>query len=174
MEEKNMEQENMEVVEQTTVEEADSAPQVETAAPQEEPLQEKKYTDEDVNRIIQKRLARERKKEEMKREHPDEYMKQLDEREAKILERELRYEAGRMRAEAESKDCIQPEGMLDYLDYSSEEAMKESFEKFQKLIIYPLNRAYLGAKYGNSTPKIGTGSGWSRDDEIKDAFRSIK
>lgn len=174
MEEKNMEQENMEVMEQTTVEEADSAPQAETAAPQEEPLQEKKYTDEDVNRIIQKRLARERKKEEMKREHPDEYMKQLEEREAKILERELRYEAEQMRADLETEFCIQPKGLLEYLDYSSKEAMESSFNKLQELILKPINQAYVKAKVKGYTPKTGTGSGWSRDDEIKDAFRSIK
>ncbi len=144
--------------------------QVPAGDPADQPENEKTFTQEEVNKIIQKRLDRERQKNEL-RNNPDEYIKLLEEREEQILERELQYEAEQMRAGLETEFCMQPKGLLEYLDYSSKEAMESSFKKFQELILNPINEAYVKAKLRGSTPR--TGSTYS-EDKLKNAFKPEK
>lgn len=134
---------------------ADSAAEKET---------EKKYTDEDVNDIVKKRLARERKK----FGEPDEYIKEIEEREGKVLERELKLEARERYKKFTWADRVEfPEVALELLDYSSKEAFDKSFELFGELG----RQIYVGfmdryAAYG--TPKGGSGN--MRPDATRDAF----
>lgn len=90
---------------------------------QQEPEQkERTFTQEDVDKIVQKRLAKERSKiAEMLR--TEEKSSDLDEREQKIIERELKADA-RDRLDTEKL----PRSLGDLLDYDSLEALNNSFE----------------------------------------------
>ena len=165
-----MEQENMEVMEQEKTPEEEENGQVPAGDPADQPENEKTFTQEEVNKIIQKRLDRERQKNEL-RNNPDEYIKSLEEREAEVLKRELRAEADRMRiSELESRsNQVQPVEILNYLDYSNEEAMKESFEKFQEDIVRPITREIWKLALRGKAPR--TGGTVDPDRGIKDAFK---
>lgn len=179
--------ENMEVMEQEQsqtyeYDEKDYPPvdeengQVPDGDQTDQPENEKTFTQDEVNQIIQKRLDRERQKNEL-RNNPDEFIKSLEEREEQVLKRELRYKADVMRADKEDNYCMQPKGLLEFLDYSSEEAMESSFEKFQELVLLPIYRAHLKREARGSAPKVGTGGGWGeyhQSQRIEDAFKPEK
>lgn len=86
---------------------------------------EKKYTDADVDRILARRLSRERTK--LAREITGQVETDLDEREKNILRRELR---------ADARDSLEADGLpvslADLLNYESKEACEQSYSVLVK------------------------------------------
>lgn len=125
---------------------------------------ELKYTDEDVNRIVSNRLARERNR--MKKLFDEEqHESELDEREKKVLMRELK---------ADAKDVLyemgMPVGLAELLDYTDKESMEKSIETVKTIFNDALAFA-LKDKLRGTTPRAIT-HGSSADAAIAEAFRS--
>jgi len=128
---------------------------------------EKKYTDEDIERIIKRRLAQERRRfERLTQNEGNEYLTELVEREQKILQRELRADAKEYMI-----DNDVPCEALDLLNYSSEEDYKKSLESIEKLMGVIRYKADTIRNTG-ITPKVVHGKDPTRD--IKGAFAPPK
>lgn len=137
----------------------------EGAAASEDPAGgELKYTDADVDRIVQKRLAKARaqfEKDQNKEDRDseaDRRLRELDARERRIAQAEIWHG---------SEDGL-PESALDFLDYSSDEALEASREKLQALI-EDLQRRYEKKRARGTTPKAGSGKNRG-DGGIRGAF----
>ena len=108
---------------------------------------EKKYTDDDVNKIVARKIAAERKK--MSKMFNDGLQEELEAREKDLLRRELRMDI-QERFIAEGK----PLQLLDCINYSS----KEECEKSCEAIVKAFNEAvgtYAKEIFRGSTPKKG-------------------
>jgi hypothetical protein len=122
---------------------------------------EKTFTETELENIIKKRIARERKK----FLNNDEYIHELDQREKDIISRELKFEA--------KQQIIQeglPAELVELVDCSDDEQQKRTLELIKK-IISPMRadiEMELKKKYfKGSTPKTGTPVG---DDRISQVF----
>lgn len=95
---------------------------------------EKKYTDKDVDRIVSRRLERERRK--MAQAAPDQRESELNEREKNLLAREQEIIKRELKATAicELASAGLPVAAADLLSYESDDSYKESFEKLQNII----------------------------------------
>ena len=103
------------------------------ADPDQEGTQELKYTDADVDKIVQRRLARERAKiEKEQREKAREDA--LTAREHAIEVRERKNSARDYFREHRDAYGSIPESTFDFLDYSSDEALDKSMEAMGKLL----------------------------------------
>lgn len=125
---------------------------------------ELKYTDEDVNRIVTNRLARERNR--MKKLFDEEqHESELDEREKKVLMRELK---------ADAKDALyemgMPAGLAELLDYTDKESMDKSIETVKTIFNDALAVALKDKLRGTVPRAISHGS--NADAAIAEAFRS--
>lgn len=130
---------------------------------QEETKAGKTFTEEEVNDIVRKRLAREREKlnkafQEGTRES------ELDERERKILKRELRADTLEKLAENNL-----PPSLADLVNYDSAEDCEKSLTTVTKAFNAAVNQAVKG-KARQSTPRDGGGPYYGRPDPIAGAF----
>ena len=130
---------------------------------------EKKYTDEDMNRIVSRRLERERRK--MAKAAPDQQREnELDERERNILAREQELTKRELKASAYGDLAAAglPFGAVDLLDYSSEDGYKASFEKLQR-IIEDQREAWERERARGTVPKAYRTQ--EAPDPVADAFK---
>lgn len=149
----------METQEQGTV----TQEEVQEAGEQEAVQKEKTFTQEEVDKIIQKRLTREREKiskafQEGTRESD------LDERERNILKRELKADTLEKLAANNM-----PLGLANLVDYESEESCKDSMESVLIVFNQAVHEA-VKAKARQSTPREGIGSYAGRSDGLATAF----
>lgn len=122
---------------------------------------EKKYTDEDVDRIIAKKIAAERKR--MSKLFNDEQQEsELDKRERDVLKRELR---------ADAKDTLTSQGLpstlADLIDYSDKESSEKSLENVISIFREATAQGIKNALRGHA-PRVG--ARLPGKDPIADAF----
>lgn len=148
----------------TTEEQATEPAETGTQEPQaaEAEHEEKTFTQEEVNEIVRRRLAKEREKFTSLMDGDGE--KKLIEREKAVLKRELRADAlDRL------KENQYPASLADLLDYTDAESCNASFDKvigvFKELKKQTFEAAY---KSGAHTPRAG---GMQPVDNIRAAFR---
>ena len=122
-----------------------------SGAEQQEPKQkERTFSQEDVDKIVQKRLAKERAKiAEMLQ--VEEKSNDLDERERKITERELKADA-REKLDAAGL----PRSLGELLKYDSPEALEDSFKQVSAAFRASLGES-LKASARQDTPRDGMG-----------------
>lgn len=131
--------------------------------PQEETKAGKTFTEEEVNDIVRKRLAREREKlnkafQEGTRESD------LDERERNILKRELKADT----LEKLAGNNLPP-GLADLVNYDSAEDCEKSLAAVMKAFNAAVNQAVKG-KARQSTPREAPYYGYAKPDPIAGAF----
>lgn len=124
---------------------------------------EKKYTDEDVDRIIAKKIAAERKR--MSKLFNDEQQEsELDKRERDVLKRELR---------ADAKERLASEGLpvalADLINYSDKEESEKSLDEVTATFRAAVAQGVKDALKGNA-PRVSTGGRATESDLIRSAF----
>lgn len=126
---------------------------------QEQP--EKKYTDADVDRIIAKRIAAERKRMQ-KLFEGEQQESELEIRERNVLRRELM---------ADAKDALVdmglPSSLAKIIDYTDKESFDKSFKEVTGIFGEAVTQGVKN-KLRGSAPKVGTGS--REDAALRDAF----
>lgn len=137
-------------------------PEVENE-PKEKPVdaQGKKYSDEDLDRILAGKIARERRK--LTESISSQLAAELDERERNILKRELRADA----REKLVADGLPP-GLSDCFSYESKEAFDNSYSSIVKAFKEALS-AGMNDRMSGHTPKAVRSSSFS-GDRVRDAF----
>ena len=129
--------------------------------PGQEP--EKKYTDKDLDRIIAKKIAAERKR-MTKLFNDDQQESDLDKRERDVLRRELR---------ADAKDRLASEGLpvalADLIDYSDKEESEKSLDEVTATFRAAVAQGVKDALKGNA-PRVSTGGRVTESDLIRSAF----
>lgn len=159
MEEKQLSEsvESAKNVEETTAEQAEThEEQTEVQKP------EKKYTDEDVDKIIARKIAAERNR--MKKLFENEQQEsEIEKRERNVQKRELM---------ADARDALTEQGfpsaLAKLLDYSSEESCERSMTEVQQVFTDALQNEVKKRLAGN-TPRASYG-GTSSPDRISNAF----
>lgn len=143
------------------MEQGKTATQEETAGEVEG--QKKKYTDDDLDRIIGKRLAREREKiaKSQKEQESD-----LDKRERELNKREMKADAIDMLSEKGL-----PRSLADLLDYESKESCEASISKVEEIIEELHDLWEIERSTGNTPKKYG---GSEKVDVIEQAFKPQK
>lgn len=121
----------------------------------------KKYTDADVDKIVSKRIAAERKR--LSKLFNDEQQEsELDKRERDVLKRELR---------ADAKDTLTSHGLpstlADLIDYSDKESSEKSLENVISIFREATAQGVKNALRGHA-PRVG--SSLPGKDPIADAF----
>lgn len=124
---------------------------------------EKTFTQDEVNEIISKRLAKQ--KDSLLRSIEDgQRSEELDERERKITERELKADAAVKLSEAGL-----PHSIASLLKYDSKESYEESYKEVTEIF-----RAVIGedrkTRARQSTPREGMGGSRGGSDPIRSAF----
>ena len=148
----------------TTEEQATEPAETGTNQPQapEAEHEEKTFTQDEVNEIVRRRLAKEREKFTSLMDGEGE--NKLIEREKAVLKRELRADAL-----DKLKEKQYPSSLADLLDYTDEESCNASFDKvigvFQDLKKQAFEAAF---KSGAHTPRAG---GIAPVNNIREAFR---
>lgn len=142
-------------------EELDAAASVENAG-EVKGQGEKKYTDDDVNKIVQKRLAKERErvsKAQAKEQKENEFI----ERENNLLKRELKVDA---------KDVLAslgiPRSAAEMLNYNSKEEYDESMARLNQFIT-DLRDMWDKERATGHTPRNITNKSYKPD--IRSAFK---
>lgn len=104
----------------------------ETKATAAEKQEARTFSQEEVNAIVQKRLAEEKGKAQKQHASPeaDERDRELQERENKLIISERKFNAKQALAERNL-----PAELVDFLDYSSNDSYKDSLEKLSDIII---------------------------------------
>ena len=123
--------------------------------------QEKKYTDADIDRIIKKRLAREREK-LSRQEQKEQQESELEQRERDLARRELK---------ADARDVLTQEGLpmsiAALLNYNSQEEYEASM-KAARIVVGDLQKALDTRRATGRTPKSFAGN--EGRDPVRDAF----
>ncbi len=124
--------------------------------------QEKKYTDDDVNKIVAKKIKRER--ERLRKAFDDEQQEsELEKRERNVLKRELK---------ADAKDMLVEEGLpytlSNLMDYEDKEAFDKSYKEVTSIFREAVQRGVKDVLKGN-IPRVSTGN---PKDPIKEAFEA--
>lgn len=134
-------------------------PEAENEKPVEAP--EKKYSDEDLDRILAGKIARERRK--LTESISSQLAAELDEREHNILKRELR-------ADAQEKLIADglPPTLADCFNYESKDAFDSSYPSIVKAFKEAL-AAGINDRVRGYTPRHISHSSFS-GDRISDAF----
>lgn len=151
-------------VEQTT---ESAAPAAEETAKAEETKPEYKYTDEDVDKIVSKKIAKERERAKAEADEAArlakmteqertaaELKKALDEVEALRAEKarnEMRETARKMLSDA---SVNVPDGILDVLVTNDADTTKKAVDDFTSLFKSVVDKA-VKAKLGGEPPKVG-------------------
>lgn len=123
---------------------------------------EKTFTTEEVNEIVQRRLAREREK-LSKAFQEGTKESDLEERERKILRRELRADV--LETLAENR---MPAGLADLVNYDSKEDCEKSLKVVSAVFNQAVNEAVRG-KARQSTP-IESATHYMKGDPLAKAF----
>lgn len=123
---------------------------------------EKTFTTEEVNEIVQRRLAREREK-LSKAFQEGTKESDLEERERRILKRELRADA--LETLAENR---MPAGLADLVNYDSKEDCEKSLKVVSTVFNQAVNEAVRG-KARQSTP-IESATHYMKGDPLAKAF----
>lgn len=124
---------------------------------------EKKYTDEDLNRILANKIARERRK--LTQSISGQLADELDAREKDILRRELRVDA----RETLAADGL-PASLADLLNYESKEDFDHSYQAMATAFRDALQEGVKMALRG-STPRVGSYVSTDQKDPLAAAFR---
>ena len=123
---------------------------------------EKKYSDEDLDRILAGKIARERRK--LTESISSQLAAELDERERNIFKRELR---------ADAQDKLVADGLpprlSDCFSYESKEAFDKSYSSIVKAFQDALAEGVRDALRGN-VPRATHNTKWSGGDRVRDAF----
>lgn len=131
----------------------------------ENSVPERKYTDEDVDKIIARKIAAERSRLQ-KLFNEEQQESELDIRERKILERELK---------ADAKDALVEQGvpssLANLIDYSSKESMEKSMAEVVDIFRKSVTAGIKDALRGH-TPR--TGEPAYKDSYLRDAFAPNK
>lgn len=126
---------------------------------------EKKYTDEDVNRIVSKRLTRERER-LSKLFNEEQQESELDIRERNVLKREQK---------ADAKDALIAEGLpsslADLLSYGDKEEYERSYKEVTEVFRTAIADE-IGRRLRGGHPKASCGGSRSQGDALRDAFSS--
>lgn len=129
--------------------------------PGQEP--EKKYTDKDLDRIIAKKIAAERKR-MTKLFNDDQQESDLDKRERDVLRRELR---------ADAKERLASEGLpvalADLINYGDKEESEKSLDEVTATFRAAVAQGVKDALKGNA-PRVSTGGRATESDLIRSAF----
>lgn len=129
--------------------------------PRQDP--EKKYTDKDLDRIIAKKIAAERKR-MTKLFNDDQQESDLDKRERDVLRRELR---------ADAKERLASEGLpvalADLINYSDKEESEKSLDEVTATFRAAVAQGVKDALKGNA-PRVSTGGRVTESDLIRSAF----
>lgn len=162
---KNSSVEETENVEESTTEEKDGKEQDSTEQTQN-PDDEKKYTDADVDRIVSKRLNRERKRlsEALGKGEKE---TELEIRERKVLERELKMDV----KERLAKDDL-PQELSQIMDYSSPEGFNKSYEEITGVFRTALTEKIKPIISGRVPKASGWGNSTPIDQKLSDIFKS--
>ena len=135
----------------------------------ENPTEEKKYTDADLDRIIAKRIARERNRlSKMFKDEQEE--SDMEKRERDITRRELKADA-----RERLSDAGYPVALADILNYEDNDAFEESYEQVTDIFTKALGKQ-LKKAFSGGTPKASMSpAADSLDDKIRQAFaRDVK
>lgn len=122
---------------------------------------EKKYTDADVDRIIARKIAAERKR-MSKLFNEEQQESELEIRERNVLRRELMADA-----KDELIDRGLPSSLAKIMDYSSKESFDQSFKEVTDIFTSAITQGVKNALKG-PVPRVGTGS--AEDAALRDAF----
>ena len=129
--------------------------------------QEKKYTDADVDRIIAKKIAAERKRMQ-KLFEGEQQESELEKRERDVTRRELM---------ADVKDRLiadgLPSSLASIMDYSDKEANEKSYQDVSGIFREALQQAFV-QRLSGKPPRVGTGGGTSQQMAIANAFAPPK
>lgn len=143
--------ENMEMLQQEQKADDATAEVIAGVQGEQEQQPEKKYTDADVDRIVAKKIAAERKRLE-KLFHEEQQMSDIEIRERNVLLRELKVDAHEMFAERGI-----PTSLAAVLNYDSKEKLIESLEAvdkaFQEALQEKVGEIFRESGY---TPKKGS------------------
>lgn len=131
-------------------------------------LDEKKYSDRDVDRIVSNRLKREREKTE-KQQQRQQKEADFDERERNLRVRELKADA----RDKLSEDGY-PKDLADFLSYDSEESFQESYEKAARMMDSLRESWEQEAEIKRSTGTTPKYYGSNRPDPIAEAFKPTR
>lgn len=153
------------MTESTKIESLETAKEEKTAVdPEQNPEEEKKYTDADLDKIIARKVARERAR-LSKLLETEQQESDLEKRERELKRRETM---------ADMRDRLQARGypykLAEVLNYNSEEELEESFEYITAVFSEALSEAIKRHLVG-PTPKASiTPPAGSLDDKIREAF----
>lgn len=123
---------------------------------------EKKYTDDDVNRIVARKIAAERKRMQ-KLFNNEQQESEIEVRERNVLKRELM---------ADARDALTGEGLPSSLANLLSYDNKESFEDSYKAVVECFRDAVevaVRTRLRGSTPKANCGS-FTKDSALRNAF----
>ena len=130
---------------------------------QDQQNNERTFSQEEVNEIVQKRLAKERER-LSKVFQEEKQLSELEEREQNILKRELKADA----IEALSKRGF-PARLADLLDYSSEENLESSLNEVTEIFSAALGER-LKPFARQKTPLEGIAGNSLRPNPLRKAF----
>ena len=153
----------IEDVEAATTEEQAGANDNSQETPQEQ-QQEKKYTDADVDKIVAKKIAKERAR--LSKMFNDEQQESdLEIRERNVLVRELK---------ADAKDKLVEDGLpytlADLMAYDSKENFSKSYDEVTTIFREAVQRGVKNVLRG-PVPRVGTGNRTgSQESRIQNAF----
>lgn len=126
-----------------------------------ESQQEKKYTDAEVDRIIARKIAAERKR-MSKLFNEEQAENELEIRERNVLRRELM---------ADAKDTLVDQGLpsslANLMDYSDKDSFDKSFKEVTEIFRTAVAREVKNSLRGNA-PRVGTPLG--EDTNLREAF----
>lgn len=127
---------------------------------------EKSYSEDEVNEIVQRRLARERKRLN-KLLDPDEFNEELIERERAISLREMK---------ADARDILNADNIpltfIELIDFEDMETMNKSLEIIKKIkneYIEPWVRDEINKRFAGRTPNTANSN--IKSDPLEKAFK---
>lgn len=125
---------------------------------------EKKYTDQDLDRIISKRISAERKRMQ-KLFNEEQQESELEKRERAVLLRELK---------ADAKDTLiergLPSSLAGLLDYSDKESLDSSLDEVGRIFNAAVEQG-VKARLKGEPPRKGSIIGNSKEQALHDAFK---
>lgn len=162
----NMGAEGIEETQAAGVEEQAGAQGEQGSEGQEQP--EKKYTDADVDRIIAKKIAAERKRMQ-KLFEGEQQESEIEKRERDVTRRELM---------ADAKDRLigdeLPSSLAEIMNYSDKESFEKSYQDVTAVFREAMQMEYK-RRFSSRPPRVGTGSRETPQERaLADAFAPPK